>query len=208
MGRLRLGVLISGSGSNLQAILDAARGGALDAEVAVVISDKADAYGLERARSAGVPAVHLDPKAYADRAAFNHAVRETLDAHAVEYVVMAGYMRLLGTEVLGAYPSRVLNLHPALLPSFPGAHGIADALASGVKVTGVTVHFANDVFDEGPILAQEPVRIEEDDTLASLEAKIHAVEHRLYPQALRLVAEGRVRVEGRKVHIRSEAKSA
>lgn len=205
MGRLRLGVLISGSGSNLQAILDAARGGALDAEVAVVVSDTADAYGLERARSAGVPAVHLDPKSYADRAAFDHAVRETLDAHAVDYVAMAGYMRLLGTEVLGAYPSRVLNLHPALLPSFPGAHGIADALASGVKVTGVTVHFANEVFDEGPILAQEPVRIEEDDTLASLEAKIHAVEHRLYPEALRLVAEGRVRVEGRKVHIRSEA---
>jgi phosphoribosylglycinamide formyltransferase-1 len=149
--------------------------------------------------------VHVDPKAYADRVAFNHAVRETLDAHRVDYVVMAGYMRLLGTEVLDAYPSRVLNLHPALLPCFPGAHGIADALAAGVKVTGVTVHFANEVFDEGPILAQEPVRIEEDDTLETLEARIHAVEHRLYPEALRLVAEGRVRVDGRKVRILPEA---
>lgn len=205
MERLRLGVLISGSGSNLQAILDAAASGALPAEVAVVISDKADAYGLERARRAGVPAVHLDPKALADRTALNHALRETLDAHGVSHVAMAGYMRLLGTEVLDAYPSRVLNLHPALLPSFPGAHGIADAFEAGVKVTGVTVHFANEVFDQGPILAQEPVRIDQDDTVASLEAKIHMVEHRLYPEALRLVAEGRVRVEGRKVRILPEA---
>jgi len=195
------GVLVSGSGTNLQAILDACSAGALPAEVAVVISDRGDAYGLERARAAGVPAVHIDPKSYADRAAFNHALRETLDAHGVDYVVMAGYMRLLGAEVLDAYPGRVLNLHPALLPSFPGAHGIADAFASGVKVTGVTVHFANEVFDEGPIIAQEPVRIEEDDTLESLEARIHAVEHRLFPEALRLVAEGRVSVEGRRVRI-------
>lgn len=201
MGLLRLAVLVSGSGTNLQAILDECAAGRLPAEVAVVVSDKADAYGLERARRVGVPALHLDPKSYADRAAFNHAIREALDAHAVDYVVMAGYMRLLGAEVLDAYPMRVLNLHPALLPSFPGAHGIADAFAAGVRVTGVTVHFANEVFDEGPIIMQEAVRIEEDDTVESLEAKIHAVEHRLYPEAIKAVAGGRVVLEGRRVHV-------
>jgi len=201
MGLLRLAVLVSGSGTNLQAILDECAAGRLPAEVAVVISNKGDAFGLQRARDAGVPAVHVDPTAHADAAAYNHALRELLDAHAVDYVVMAGYMRLLGAEVLDAYPMRVLNLHPAILPSFAGAHGIADAFAHGVKVTGVTVHFANEVFDEGPIIMQEAVRIEEDDTVESLEAKIHAVEHRLYPEALRLVAEGRVVLEGRRVHV-------
>jgi phosphoribosylglycinamide formyltransferase-1 len=192
---------VSGSGTNLQAILDECASGRLPAAVAVVISDRGDAFGLERARTAGVPAVHIDPKAHTGRAAYNHAVREALDAHAVDFVVMAGYMRLLGAEVLDAYPMRVLNIHPALLPSFAGAHGIADAFAHGVKVTGVTVHFANEVFDEGPIIMQEAVRIEEDDTVESLEARIHAVEHRLYPAAIRAVAEGRVVVEGRRVRV-------
>lgn len=201
MELLRLGVLVSGSGTNLQAILDACAADRLPAEVAVVVSDKVDAFGLQRARDAGVPAVHVDPTAHADAAAYNHALRELLDAHAVDYVVMAGYMRLLGTEVLDAYPMRVLNLHPAILPSFAGAHGIADAFAAGVKVTGVTVHFANEVFDEGPIIMQETVRIEEDDTVESLEAKIHAVEHRLYPEAIKAVAGGRVVLEGRRVHV-------
>lgn len=198
---MRFGVLISGSGSNLQAVLDACAMGELDAEVAVVVSNRADAFGLERARRVGVPAVHLDPKAFDGAAAYNHALLETLRVHGVEYVVMAGYMRLLGSEVLDAFPMRVINLHPALLPSFPGAHGIADAFAHGVKVTGVTVHFANEVFDEGPIIAQEPVRIEEHDTLDTLEEKIHAVEHRILPATLQLIAEGRVVLDGRKVRI-------
>jgi phosphoribosylglycinamide formyltransferase-1 len=201
MGLLRLGVLVSGSGTNLQAILDECAAGRLPAEVAVVVSNRGDAFGLQRAHDAGVPAIHIDPKAHANAAAYNHALRQTLDAHAVDYVVMAGYMRLLGAEVLDAYPMRVLNLHPALLPSFAGAHGIADAYQHGVKVTGVTVHFANEVFDEGPIIMQEAVRIEEDDTVESLEARIHAVEHRLYPAAIKAVAEGRVVVEGRRAHV-------
>jgi len=200
-GLLRLGVLVSGSGTNLQAILDEGAAGRLPAEVAVVISNRGDAFGLQRARDAGVPAVHIDPKAYAGAAAYNHALRETLGAHAVDYVVMAGYMRLLGAEVLDAYPMRVLNLHPALLPSFVGARAISDAFQHGVKVTGVTVHFANEVFDEGPIIMQEAVRIEEDDTVDSLEARIHAVEHRLYPAAIKAVAEGRIVVEGRRVRV-------
>jgi phosphoribosylglycinamide formyltransferase 1 len=184
-----------------QAIMDAATEVVLDATVAVVISDQTDAFGLERARQAGIPAVHVARGDHADAASFNRAIRDELTAAGVDYVVMAGYMRLLGTEVLSAYPDRVLNIHPALLPSFPGAHGIADAFAYGVKITGVTVHFANDVFDAGPIVAQMPVRIEESDTVETLEAKIHAIEHALYPSTLQLLAEGRVRIEGRAVRI-------
>jgi len=198
---LALGVLISGSGTNLQALIDACDSGALDARVAVVISNKEAAYGLERARKAGIPAVHIDPAAAADYRAYNHAIRAALDDHGVELVVMAGYMRLLGTEVLRAYPGAVINLHPALLPAFPGASAIGDAFAYGVKVTGVTVHFADEEFDRGPIICQEPVRVEGSDTLETLEAKIHAVEHRLLPEAVGLIAARRVRLDGRVVHI-------
>jgi phosphoribosylglycinamide formyltransferase-1 len=198
---LPLGVLISGSGSNLQSILDRIAEGDLPACVAVVVSNKAAAYGLERARQAGVPAVHIDPKAYVDAAAYNAAVRDTLQEHGVELVVMAGYMKLLGTEVLDAFPSRVMNLHPALLPSFAGAHGIADAFDHGVKLAGVTVHFADAEFDRGPIIAQVVVPVEESDTVETLESKIHAVEHVLLPETIRLYAEGRLQVRGRKVSV-------
>lgn len=199
--RLALGVLISGSGTNLQAVIDACASGELDARVAVVISNKQAALGLERARRAGIPAVHIDPGAMADYRAYNHAIREALDAHGVELVVMAGYMRLLGNEVLRAYPGAVINLHPALLPAFPGASAIGDAFAYGVKVTGVTVHFADEEFDRGPIICQETVRIEETDTVEMLETKIHQIEHRLLPEAIGLIADGRVRLDGRVVHI-------
>lgn len=197
----RFGVLISGSGTNLQSIIDACASGEIAGEVAVVVSNRADAFGLERARRAGVHALHVDPKAYPDAASYNHALRLALDAHAVDYVIMAGYMKLLGAEVLDAYPSRVVNIHPALLPSFPGAHGIRDAFDHAVKVTGVTVHFANEVFDEGPIIAQEAVPVLEGDTIESLEQRIHAVEHRLYPAALAVIADGRIVIEGRKVRV-------
>jgi phosphoribosylglycinamide formyltransferase-1 len=203
--RLRLGVLISGGGTNLQAIIDAGEAGTLDARVAVVISDNEDAYGLERARKAGVPAVFMDRSRYRTRDEYDHAVREALDEHGVELVAMAGYMRLLGNEVLDAFPDRVLNIHPALLPSFPGASGMLDAWKHGVKVTGVTVHFANEKFDEGPIIAQETVRIDDDDTPDSLEAKIHRAEHALYPAVIQLIAEDRVRIEGRRVRILPKA---
>ncbi|TDB37880.1 MAG: phosphoribosylglycinamide formyltransferase [Actinobacteria bacterium] len=198
---LRVGVLISGSGTNLQALIDAIDAHELDAKIAVVISNKPDAFGLERARKAGIPAVYVDRAAYTTISAYNHALTEALKAHAVELVVMAGYMRLLGQEVLSAYPHCVMNLHPALLPSFAGASGIRDAFEHGVKVTGVTVHFADEVFDRGPIIAQEPIRIAEDDTLATLEAKIHEVEHRLIVEAVRLFSEGRLEIDGRRVHV-------
>lgn len=198
---IRLGVLISGSGTNLQAIIDAAEAGTLDAEVALVISDRADAFGLERARTHGIETALVERGGFASAADFNAAIRETLRDHAVEWVVMAGYMRLLGREVLDAFPDHVLNLHPALLPSFPGADGIGDALDYGVKVTGVTVHFANENFDEGPVIAQEALAVFEDDTKESLAARIHEIEHRIYPTALQLIAEGRVSIVGRKARI-------
>lgn len=201
---LALGVLISGSGTNLQALIDTIADGTLDARVAVVISNKEAAFGLERARKAGIPAVHIDPAAIGDYRAYNHAIREALENHGVELVVMAGYMRLLGTEVLRAFPGAVINLHPALLPAFPGASAIQDAYEHGVKVTGVTVHFADEEFDRGPILCQEAVRLEEDDTLGRLEEKIHAVEHRLLPEAVGLIAAARLRLDGRTVHISEE----
>lgn len=198
---LRLGVLISGSGSNLQAIIDAIEDGRLDAKVAVVISSKEDAFGLQRAKNHGIDSTWVDRNDFEDASGYNSAIRDELLAHEVDYVVMAGYMRLLGKEVLDAFPLRVLNLHPALLPSFPGAHGITDAFEYGVKVTGITVHFADEVFDRGPIIAQRSVEITEEDTIESLEARIHSAEHELYPAVLQWIAQGRLSIDGRIVHI-------
>lgn len=199
--KVPLGVLISGSGTNLQAIIDATESGALHAYVAVVISNHEGAGGLKRAKEHGIPGVHIDRSRFATTREYNAGIRDILRDHGCDYVVMAGYMRLLGKQVLDFFPNRVINLHPALLPSFPGANGIRDAFDAGVKVTGVTVHFANEVFDEGPIIAQEAIVIAEDDTLESLEAKIHAVEHELLPHALELIAQNRVEIVGRKVRI-------
>lgn len=200
---LRIGVLLSGSGTNLQAILDEIAAGRLDAEVVKVVSSRPDAYGIERAQAAGVPVVALNRDVYADAQAADARIVEELRAAGAEYVVMAGYMRKVTPVVLDAFPDRVLNLHPALLPSFKGAHAIADAFAAGVKVTGVTVHFANEDYDKGPIVAQEPVRVEEGWTQDDLEAAIHEVEHELYPRVIGWIAEGRVSIdpETRKVRI-------
>lgn len=198
---LRVGVLISGSGTNLQALIDRCADGSVDAEVVIVISNKPDAFGLERARRAGIAAFCIDRAAYTTFSAYNHAIADAMLAHRVDLVVMAGYMRLLGNEVLETFPQRVMNLHPALLPAFPGPSAIHDAFDHGVKVTGVTVHFANEKFDEGPIIAQECVAVAENDTVETLEARIHDVEHRLLPEAVHLFAQGRLVVDGRKVRI-------
>ena len=199
---LRIGVLLSGSGTNLQAIIDEVRDGALPVEIVKVVSSRPDAYGIERAKQAGIPVIALNRQIYADPEAADAMIVEELRAAGAEYVVMAGYMRKLTPVVLEAFPDRVLNLHPALLPSFKGAHAIQDAFDAGVKVTGVTVHFANEDYDKGPIVAQEPVRVEEGWTVDELEAAIHAVEHVLYPRVLRQLAEGRIAVgEDRKVRI-------
>lgn len=199
---LKIGVLLSGSGTNLQAIIDEVRDAALPVDIVKVVSSRPDAYGIERAKQAGIPVVVLNRQIYADPQAADQMIVDELRAAGAEYVVMAGYMRKLTPVVLDAFPDRVLNLHPALLPSFKGAHAIQDAFGAGVKVTGVTVHFANEDYDKGPIVAQEPVRIEEGMTLDELEAAIHAVEHVLYPRVLRQLAEGRIAVDtDRKVRI-------
>lgn len=199
---LKIGVLLSGSGTNLQAIIDAAAHDGLPVDVVKVVSSRPDAFGIERARAAGIPVVALNRDAYADPEAADARIVEELRAAGAEYAVMAGYMRKVTPVMLRAYPDRVLNLHPALLPSFKGAHAIQDAYDMGVKVTGVTVHFANEDYDKGPIVAQRAVEVREGDTLDDLEARIHEVEHELYPEVLRLVAEGRVYVgEDRKVRV-------
>ena len=198
---LKIGVLLSGSGTNLQAIIDEA-GEGLPVEIVRVVSSRPDAYGIERAKAAGIPVTVLNRDAYADPEAADARIVAELREAGAEYVVMAGYMRKVTPVMLDAFPDRVLNLHPALLPSFKGAHAIQDAFDAGVKVTGITVHFANEDYDKGPIVAQRAVEVREDDTLEALEARIHEAEHALYPEVLRLVAEGRVSVgEDRKVHI-------
>jgi phosphoribosylglycinamide formyltransferase-1 len=200
--QIKLGVLISGSGTNLQAIIDAIAAAALDAEVVLVISSKADAQGLKRAQDAGIPTMGLAREVYREQAAADELIAEEMTRAGADYLVMAGYMRMVTAPILDAFPDRVINIHPALLPSFPGAHGIADAFAAGVKVTGVTVHFANARYDEGPIIAQRALEIYEGDTLESLEERIHVIEHELYPQTLQLIARGRVRInEDRRVSV-------
>ena len=200
--RLKIGVLLSGSGTNLQAIIDAIAEG-LPTDIVLVVSSRPDAYGIERARAAGIPTLVMNREKYADVLAADAQIVEALQEAGAEYVVMAGYMRKVTSVMLDAFPNRVLNLHPALLPSFKGAHAIADAFNAGVKVTGVTVHFANADYDKGPIVAQRPVAVAENDTLDTLEAKIHDVEHVLYPEVIGLIAEGRVAVDPstNKVHI-------
>ncbi|MEX2554294.1 MAG: phosphoribosylglycinamide formyltransferase [Actinomycetota bacterium] len=199
---LRVGVLLSGSGTNLQAILDGARGSGY--EVAVVLSDRAGAFGLERARNAGVSAVHVDPKVHGNREGFNEALADSLREHDVELVCLAGFMRILAPNFIKAFEGRIINIHPALLPAFPGAHAVRDALDWGARVTGSTVHFADEEVDHGPILLQEAVPILPGDDEASLHERIKEVEHRLYPAAIRLIAEGRVRIAGRRVVIEPE----
>lgn len=202
-GALKIGVLISGSGSNLQAIIDRIDQGTLDAEIVLVISSRPDAFGLTRAEKAGIPTLALNREVYQDAPAANKRIADALKEAGAEYVIMAGYMRKLTNEVLDAFPDKVVNLHPALLPSFKGAHAIEDAFNFGVKVTGITVHFANEDYDKGPIIAQRAVEVREDDTLDSLEERIHEAEHALYPEVISWLAAGRVQIdeETRTVHI-------
>ena len=198
---IKLGVLLSGSGTNLQAIIDAIDAGKLDATIELVVSSRPDAYGLKRAEAAGLQTLTLSKETYEDSFVADMVIATELKRYNVDYVVMAGYMRKVGVPILNTFPNRVLNLHPALLPSFRGAHAIQDAFEYGVKVTGVTVHLANADYDRGPIIAQRPVVVEEDWTVDQLEEAIHQVEHQLYPEVLQLFAQDRVHVEGQKVRI-------
>ena len=187
---LRVGVLASGRGSNLQAILDATRLPEFPARVVVVIADRERAMALERAAGAGVPGVFLDPKAYGDREAYDAALLACLDEHGVELVCLAGFMRILGAAFVRRLRGRLINIHPSLLPAFPGLHAQRQALDHGVKVAGVTVHFVDEGVDTGPIIAQASVPVRDDDTEESLSERILVQEHRLYPDVIRRFAEG------------------
>ena len=197
----KLGILCSGRGSNLASIIEAIERGEILAEIAVVIADKRDAYALERARTKGIPAVAVVYRDYAERADFERAMLDELHAHDVTLVVLAGFMRILSPVFVHAYTGRILNIHPALLPSFPGAHAHRDALAYGVKVSGCTVHFVDEGMDSGPIILQASVPVMEDDTEETLAARVLEQEHRIFPEAIKLYVEDRLRTDGRRVHI-------
>ena len=198
---LRLGVLASGGGSNLQALLDAVAAGSLDAEVRVVISDNPSARALERAKLYGVNTALIMPEPGRTRDEHDRKVVDALHTHGVDTVALAGYMLMVTPTLLRAFPGRVLNIHPALLPSFPGLHVQAKALAHGVKFSGCTVHFVDEEMDTGPIIIQAVVPVQDGDDADSLAARILREEHRIYPQALQYLAEGRLRVEGRRVFL-------
>ncbi len=197
----RIAVLVSGFGTNLQALLDDPFVGP---RISLVLSDRPAVRALERAQERGIETAVVEPSSFPDRMAFEEAVADLLDARAVDYLVSAGYMRVLGKAVLGVYAGRWLNVHPALLPAFPGMGSVADALEYGVKVTGVTVHLVDEEVDHGPIVTQEAIDVRHDDSLESLEARIHEVEHRLLPAAVRAMVEGRLKVDGRIVHVTEE----
>jgi phosphoribosylglycinamide formyltransferase 1 len=198
-----VGVLISGRGSNLQALIDAQGRGALGGEVGVVISNVASAAGLDRARRAGIPALVIDHRGK-KREDFDAEVVAGLRAHRVDLVCLAGFMRLLSPLFVRAFAGRILNIHPALLPAFPGLEVQRQALEYGVKVSGATVHFVDEGLDSGPIVAQEAVPVLSSDTPETLAARILEAEHRIYPRAVRLVLEGRCRIEGRTVKVEGE----
>lgn len=198
---LRLGVLASGRGSNLQSIIDAIEAGDLPARLAVTISDREQAPALERARRHGAPALFVNPKDHGDRAAYDRALLHALEQHRVELTCLAGFMRILGPEIIRLLGGRVMNIHPSLLPAFPGLDAQRQALEHGVKVTGATVHFVDEGVDTGPIIVQDAVPVLADDTEETLSDRILVVEHRLYPRAIRLYAEGRLRIAGRRVVI-------
>lgn len=195
----RLGVLISGRGSNLQALIDAVGDGRLDASIVVVISNRADAEGLDRARRAGIEALHISHRGWPSRDAYDRALVEELRKRGVGLVCLAGFMRLLGPAMIDAFPDAIVNIHPALLPAFPGVDAQRQALEYGVKITGVTVHFVTRELDAGPILMQRPVPVLETDSVETLSARILAEEHRVYPEAVKFVLDGRWTVEGRQV---------
>jgi phosphoribosylglycinamide formyltransferase-1 len=196
-----IGVLISGSGTNLQAIIDAIEAGKLDAKIAVVLSNKTDAQGLARAQKRGVPTEILNHKDFSSREDYDEAVVGLLRGRGVELVILAGFMRLLSPVFVKAYSNRIMNIHPALLPSFPGLNVQQKAVEHGVRFSGCTVHFVNEECDEGPIIIQAVVPVFADDTGAALAARILEQEHRIYPRAIQLYAEGRLKVVGRKVFV-------
>ncbi len=197
----RIAVFCSGQGTNLQAMIDAVRGKKLKARLALVVSDRPKAYALKRAQKGGIETAILQPRDYPSRKAYETSLLRLLKAHRIEAVVLAGFMRILSPHFVQAFHHRILNIHPALLPSFPGTDAVAEALRYGVRVTGVTVHLVDEGVDTGPIVLQESVPVRRGDTVRTLHERIHRVEHRLYPKAVALLLQKQLRVVGRKVEI-------
>jgi len=198
---LKIGVLASGSGTNLQAIMESIEEGRIRAKIACVLSNNSAAFALERAIRHGIPSLHIDHRIFAGREAYDAALVKALREYGVKLVVLAGFMRIITPVLLEAFPSAVMNIHPALLPAFPGLHAQRQAIDYGVKVSGCSVHFVDAGTDTGPIIIQSTVPVLEDDSESSLSARILIEEHRIYPEAIRLFAEGRLKVKGRKVII-------
>jgi phosphoribosylglycinamide formyltransferase 1 len=194
----RIAVLISGRGTNLQSIIDATASGGLNATIAVVVSNRADAHGLTRARDAGIEALHLSPREHPNRDAYDLAIVAALRSRDVHLVCLAGFMRLVGRPLLDAFPERILNIHPSLLPSFRGLEAQRQALDHGVRISGATVHLVTSDLDDGPIVVQAAVRVQEDDTVETLSARILAEEHRIYPEAIAQVLDGGWTLSGRR----------
>jgi phosphoribosylglycinamide formyltransferase 1 len=197
-GSRRIGVLISGRGSNLQALIDAIADGSLNAQIAIVISNKADAAGLDRARAVGIDTLVLDHRAFASRDDYDAAIAQELRSRGVSIVCLAGFMRLIGPRLLDEFPQAILNIHPSLLPAFPGVDAQRQALDHGTKITGATVHLVTGELDGGPIVVQAAVPVRDDDTVDLLSARILIEEHRLYPEAVRILLNGGWRLDGRR----------
>jgi len=198
---MRFAVFASGFGSNLQAIIEAVKAGEITAELALVVSDKRRAFAFKRAEAAGIRTLVFRPKDYTNKQSVDRDICIHLKQEKIDFIVLAGYMRMLTPFFVNKYPKKILNIHPSLLPSFKGLHAIKDAFTYGAKVTGVTVHIVNEKMDNGPIILQEAIKIAEKDTLETLEEKIHKIEHRLYPKAIQMFVEGRLKTRGRKVEV-------
>jgi len=199
-----IAVFASGRGSNFSAIVRAGKKGIFKANLALLVCDNPGAPVISKAKRAGVKVVLVKREDFSSKSDFENKIIQHLEENKIDLIVMAGFMRMLGPELVNRYKFRIINIHPALLPSFKGSHGIKDAFDYGAKVTGVTVHFVDEKMDHGPIILQKEVEIGEDDTVESLEANIHKTEHRLYPQAIFLFVEGKLRIEGRKVVVSTQ----
>ncbi len=197
----RVSVFASGFGSNLQALIDYSKNDSLNGEIALVFSNNRDAYALQRAKKHKIESICFSPSEFENRKAYNLEILKMLEREKIDVIVLAGYMIIVGEEIIKKYRNRIINVHPALLPSFKGTHSIKDAFEYGVKVTGVTVHFVDEGLDSGPVIIQEPVRLEQDYSIEKLEEEIHKVEHRVLPLAVKCLCEDRLQVSGRKVMI-------
>ena len=196
---MNIAVFVSGNGTNLQAIINAISRGEIKAKITLVVSDKRNAYAITRAKKAGIETFILSPRGFKSREDYDREIVKELKKRNIQLIVLAGFMRLLSSYFVKEYKERIINIHPALLPSFKGIRGIKDAFEYGVKKTGVTVHFVDENLDYGPIILQKEIVVDENDTLDMLEEKIHKVEHKLYPEAIRLFIDGKLEIKGRKV---------